>query len=362
MAAREAAISLWNSICEVCEIMYQFRNDYSFGAYPKVLEALAATNLEGNIGYGGDPYCDRAADRIRQLCGCPQAEVQFLIGGTQVNFTAIAALLRPWEGVICPATAHINGHEAGAVEATGHKLIPLPAGRDGKLTPAAVAAAVKEYDNPHLVRPGLVYISQATENGAVYTLAELEALSALCRENSLFLFVDGARLGAALTACGCDMSLADLARLTDAFTIGGTKNGALMGGALVIPDPALGRDFFRIKKQRGGVLAKGWLLGVQFEALLSGTLYFDLAAHANRMAGLLQQGLADLGLELYVPSATNQIFVSVEDSLLPALEKLAAWEVWCKEDQTHTVVRFVTCFQTSEEDVTGFLQELARLL
>ena len=341
---------------------YLFRNDYSFGAHPRVLEALAATNLEGNIGYGSDAYCDRAAALIRDLCRCPRAEVQFLIGGTQVNFTAIAAFLRPWEGVVCASTAHINGHEGGAVEATGHKLIQVPVGRDGKLTPEAVTAALRPYEDPHMVRPGLVYISQATENGAVYTLAELEALSRLCRERGLLLYVDGARLGAALTAAGCDMSLADLARLTDAFTIGGTKNGALMGEALVISTPALGRDFFRIQKQRGGVLAKGWLLGVQFEALLSGNLYFNIAAHANRMAGLLQQGLADLGLELYVPSATNQIFVTVEDSLLPALEKLAAWEAWCKEGEHRTVVRFVTCFQTSAEDVTGFLQELAKLL
>ena len=341
---------------------YLFRNDYSFGAHPRVLEALAATNLEGNIGYGDDAYCDRAKALIRDLCRCPQAEVQFLIGGTQVNFTAIAAFLRPWEGVICAATAHVNGHEGGAVEATGHKLINIPVGRDGKLPPEAVAAAVKEYESPHVVRPGLVYISQATENGAVYTLAELEALSAVCRAHDLLLYVDGARLGAALTASDCDMSLTDLARLTDAFTIGGTKNGALMGEALVISNPALGKDFFRIKKQRGGVLAKGWLLGVQFEALLSENLYFDMAAHANRMAGLLQQGFVDLGLELYVPSTTNQIFVTVEDSLLPALEKLAAWEVWCKEEEHRTVVRFVTCFQTSEEDVTGFLRELAKLL
>ena len=340
---------------------YLFRNDYSFGAHPKVLEALAATNLEGNPGYGDDPYCARAAGLIRRLCAS-NAQVEFLTGGTQVNFTAIAAFLRPWEGVICAASGHINGHEAGAVEATGHKLICLPAGWDGKLTPAAVAAAVKEYESPHVVRPGLAYISQATEKGAVYTKAELEALSDTCMEHQLLLYVDGARLGCALASEICDVTLSDLARLTDAFTIGGTKNGALMGEALVINNPALGKNFFRLKKQRGGVLAKGWLLGVQFEALLSGGLYFDLAAHANRMAGILQQGLVDLGLELYVRSATNQVFVSLDDALLPALEKLAAWEVWCKEEERRTVVRFVTCFQTSEEEVRGFLQELARLL
>ena len=342
--------------------MYWFLNDYSRGAHPKVLAALAAANDSSFPGYGEDEHSARAAQLIRDLCACPQADVQFLVGGTQTNAIAIHAFLRPWEGVIAPASGHINGHECGAVEALGHKILSVPTGPDGKLLPQQILPIVEEHRFPHLVLPRLVYISNATESGAVYTRGELEALSACCREHGLLLYVDGARLGCALAAPEGGLTLADLARLTDAFTIGGTKNGALMGEALVIPDPALGRDFFRIKKQRGGVLAKGWLLGVQFEALLSGTLYFDLAAHANRMAGLLQQGLADLGLELYVPSATNQIFVSVEDSLLPALEKLAAWEVWCKEDETHTVVRFVTCFHTSEEDINGFLGELAKLL
>lgn len=341
--------------------MYQFRNDYTYGAHPKVLEAISATSLEGNIGYGSDDYCDRATKLIQTLCQSESA-VEFHIGGTQVNFLAIAAFLRPWEGVICPATAHINGHESGAVEATGHKLIQVPVARDGKLLPEDVRRTVAAFVDPHLVLPRLVYISQATENGAVYTLAELEALSEVCRELDLLLFVDGARLGCALSAVDCDITLPDLARLTDAFTIGGTKNGAMMGEALVINNLPLSKDYFRIKKQRGGVLAKGWLLGVQFETLLTDNLYFDMATHANQMATMLQNGLKELGLELYVETTTNQVFVSVDDALLPELEKLTSWEVWCKEEDTRTVVRFVTCFHTTEGDVTGFLGDLKKVL
>ena len=247
---------------------YLFRNDYSFGAHPKVLSALAETNLEGNIGYGDDAYCDRAKSLIRDLCQCPQAEVQFLIGGTQTNFTAIAAFLRPWEGVICADSAHINGHEVGAVEATGHKLLQIQTGPDGKITPEQIAPILERHKDVHLVKPRLVEIADATESGMVYTKAELTALSEYCRANDLLLFLDGARLGCALTSSKNDLTLPDLARLTDAFYIGGTKNGALMGEALVITNPALQPDFFRIKKQLGAVLAKGWLLGVQFEALL----------------------------------------------------------------------------------------------
>ena len=343
--------------------MYNFRNDYSQGAHPRVLEALAATNLEGNPGYGDDPYCARAAALIKGLCNAPQADVQFLIGGTQTNFTAICAFLRPWEGVICAVTGHVNDHEGGAVESTGHKLICMPTQRDGKLTPALVRQAVKDFENPHVVHPGLVYISDATENGAVYTLAELEALSAVCKENGLLLFLDGARLGAAIVSTASDLTLADLARLTDAFYIGGTKNGALMGEALVIVNPALQEGFFRIKKQRGAVLAKGWLLGVQFEELFRNGLYFDMARHANAMAARLQDGFRALGLPLYVNSTTNQVFPVVYDELKEKLSKIAIFEDWCPSGKPGTsVIRFVTNFSTAQEDVDGLLAELKKLL
>ncbi|MEG2118714.1 MAG: beta-eliminating lyase-related protein [Pseudoflavonifractor sp.] len=323
--------------------MYSFRNDYSEGAHPAVLKALLATNLEGNIGYGGDAYCARAAELIRSLCKAPEADVQFLIGGTQTNFVAIAAFLRPWEGVICAETGHVNGHEAGAVEATGHKLFQVPVAADGKLSPAHLAPIVEAGENPHTVLPRLVYISDATECGAIYTKAELISLSAYCKANDLYLFLDGARLGVALAAEGNDLTLPDLAELTDAFYIGGTKNGALMGEALVICNPALQPDFFRFKKQQGGVLAKGWLLGVQFEALL-------------------QDGLRALGLRLMPPSPTNQVFVLVPDGLLPKLDQLCAYEIWTRRDDGHAVIRLVTSFATRQETVDGFLQDLEAVL
>lgn len=343
--------------------MYNFRNDYSQGAHPRVLEALAATNLEGNIGYGEDPHCARAAQLIRDLCQAPQADVQFLIGGTQTNFVAICAFLRPWEGVICADTGHINGHESGAVEATGHKLITVPGGLEGKLTPAGIRQAVQALDNPHVVNPGLVYITDATENGTLYTLAELEAISACCRELGLLLFLDGARLGCALASPANDVTLPDLARLTDAFYIGGTKNGALMGEALVLCNPALQPHFFTLKKQRGGVLAKGWLLGVQFEELFRDGLYFDMASHANEMAARLQDGLRALGIPLYVESSTNQIFPVVSGALRERLRGLVQFEDWCPgEGADEHVIRFVTSFATSEQEVQGFLRDLVGLL
>lgn len=341
---------------------YLFRNDYSFGAHPKVLTALAASSMEGNIGYGEDGYCQRAASLIRDLCHCPQAEVQFFIGGTQTNFTAIAAFLRPWEGIITADASHINGHEAGAVEATGHKILPIHTGPDGKLTPEQIAPILERHRDVHLVKPRMVEIANATESGMVYTKAELTALSVFCRANDLLLFLDGARLGCALASTASDLALPDLAALTDAFYLGGTKNGALMGEALVITNPALQPDFFRIKKQLGGVLAKGWLLGVQFEALLQDGLYFQMARHANSMSARLQSGLKALGWELMVDSPTNQVFPIIPDSLKPQLDKLCIYEDWSPGQTPGTsVIRFVTCFATTPEDVEGFLSAVSEL-
>lgn len=340
--------------------MLQFRNDYSVGAHPKVLEAVAASNLEGNIGYGADGYCERCAQLIRTLCRAPEARVEFLIGGTQTNFTAIAAFLRPWEGVICAQSGHINGHEGGAVEATGHKLFQVPTGPEGKVTVAAIEPVMEACQDTHMVKPGLVYVSDATETGGVYTLAELEALSAYCRANGLLLFLDGARLGAALTAEGNDVTLPDLARLCDAFYIGGTKNGALMGEALVIVTPALQTEFFRVKKQRGAVLAKGWLLGVQFQALLEDGLYWELAAQANSVAGLLQRGLMDKGYAMANVTATNQIFPIVPAKLLTTLDEVCTYEVWSKNPDGTVTVRFVTSFASTAADAEGLLAALPK--
>lgn len=342
--------------------MLMFRNDYSYGAHPRVLEAVCATNLEGNIGYGGDKYSDRAKELIRTLCGCPEAAVEFLVGGTQTNVTACAFLLKPWEAAISPVTGHLNGHEVGAFEATGHKILTVEAPADGKLRPELLPPLLERHRDVHLTKPALVYISNATENGAVYTKAELTALYDFCHANGLLLFVDGARLGAALTSAANDLTLAEFARLTDAFYLGGTKNGALFGEALVIRDPALAEDFFRMKKRMGAVMEKGWLQGAQFLALLEDGLYFDMARHANEMAQKLQDGLKALGIPLMVDSPTNQVFPIVENALRPRLEPLCAFEDWEPWDDTHTVIRFVTCFKTEESDVDGLLAALKKLV
>lgn len=342
--------------------MLLFRNDYSFGAHPKVLDAVVATNLEGNIGYGDDIYSDRAKALIRELCQCPDAMVEFLIGGTSTNVTACAFLLKPWEAAICPDSGHLNGHEVGAFEATGHKILPVPVGDDGKLTPAMIAPLLEWHKDPHLTKPGLVYISNATENGTVYTKAELTALYDFCHANGLLLFCDGARLGAALTSDANDLTLPEFAHLVDAFYIGGTKNGTLFGEALVITRPELATDFFRMKKRMGAVMEKGWLQGVMFETILTDNLYFDMARHANVLAGKLQEGIKALGLPLMTESATNQVFPIVENDLRPKLEKVCAFEDWCPYDDTHTVIRFVTCFHTTQEDVDQLLIELKKLL
>lgn len=338
--------------------MYQFRNDYSVGCHPVVLEALANVNTEHVPGYGTDRYCRECADLIRDLCSSPGADVQFMVGGTQTNFTAIAAFLRPWESVISPASGHINGHESGAVEATGHKILAVHTMANGKLSPSLILPVLEECKDEHLTKPRLVYISDATETGSIYTKAELTELSLFCRQHDLLLFLDGARLGCALASPANDLTLPDIAKLTDAFYIGGTKNGAMFGEALVITNQALKNDFFRVKKQRGAVLAKGWLLGLQFKALLNDDLYFKIAKHAVEVAQYLQGGLKNLGIPMMIDSPTNQLFPIVPNTLLPQLDKLCTYEVWGKADENHTVVRFVTSFATPLSAVEGFLKAL----
>lgn len=341
--------------------MYQFRNDYSVGCHPVVLEALATANTEHIVGYGADQYCKESADMIRSLCRTPKATVEFIAGGTQTNLTAVAAFLRPWESVISPASGHINGHEAGAVEATGHKILTVSTMSNGKLTPAMLQPTLDECKDEHLTKPHMVYISNATETGSVYTKAELTELSAFCKKNDLLLFMDGARLGCALTSQANDLTLPDIAELTDAFYIGGTKNGAMFGEALVIVNPALQKDFFRVKKQCGAVLAKGWLLGLQFKALFKDGLYFKIAKHAVDVAQYLQGGLKNLGIPMMIDSPTNQIFPIVPNSLLPRLDKLCSYEVWCKADDEHTVIRLVTSFATPLDSAEGFLKTIREI-
>ena len=338
--------------------MYRFTNDYSEAAHPDVLAALTATNLEGNFGYGLDGHCERAAACIRELCAAPDADVHFLAGGTQTNLTAVAAFLRPHEAVIAASTGHVCVHETGAIEATGHKCIAV-ACENGKLTPDDVRNVCTAHPDEHMVKPRLVYVSNTTEIGTVYTKEELAGLRAVCGELGLYLYLDGARLGSAIAAGGPDF--AELARLCDAFYIGGTKNGALFGEALVILNDALKPDFRWILKQHGGMLAKGWLLGVQFDALLRGGLYLDLARHANEQAQRLRSGIGMLGYAFACDSPSNQQFPILPDAVLEQLEGDFHWEVIGHPAPGMTEIRLVTSWATSPAAVSAFLRRLREL-
>ena len=337
--------------------MYRFTNDYSEAAHPAILQAIAETSCEGNFGYGCDEHTARAAALVREVCAAPDALVQFLVGGTQTNLLAAAAFLRPHEAIIAAQSGHVCVHETGAIEATGHKCVAMPA-EDGRLTPAAIRAAVEQHPDEHMVKPRMVYISNTTEVGTVYTTAQLEEIRAVCDELDLLLYLDGARLGSAL-ALGCT-TFADLARLCDAFSIGGTKNGALFGEAMVIVNPALQKDFRYIVKQRGALLAKGWLLGVQYEKLMENgaALYLEMAAHANEMAAALREGLAAHGYRFAPESPSNQQFPVLPDALLDKLEGRFHWEVMGRADDAHTVIRLVTSWATRPEAVQAFVAAL----
>ena len=345
--------------------MIRFESDYLEGALPEVMRALNETNYVQTPGYGEDEYCAAAAAKIREKCAAPGSAVHFLIGGTQVNFTFIAAALRPHQAAIAAASGHIAVHESGSVEATGHKVIALPCGVDGKISAAQVRECVEAHwadsTHEHQPQPKLVYISQPTENGTIYSLAELEALSAVCREKGLIFFVDGARLGTALVCPGADASLADLARLADAFYIGGTKLGALFGEALVITNPALNRDFRYIEKQRGGMLAKGRLLGVQFGALMTDGLYERTARREVELAWRLRRAFEEKGWPLYCDSPTNQQFPIVPDAALEKLAEKYTFSDWARIDETHRAVRFCTSWATKEEDVSALIKDIRAL-
>jgi len=335
--------------------MFHFTNDYSVLCHPRILEELRRVNLEFNPGYGGDGHCAAAAAEIREQAGCPGAAVHFLCGGTQTNLTAIAAFLRPHQCVLAAGSGHINVHETGAIEAAGHKVVTRPAPL-GKLTVALISQMLDEHTDEHMVKPGLVYLSQSTELGAVYSLKELEDISRLCRERGLTLYVDGARLSCALAAC--DVTLPDLARLCDAFYLGGTKNGALLGEALVIVNPELQTDFRYILKQRGGMLAKGWLVGIQFEQLLRDGLYWELGRQANRTAQLLCRGLEERGIPMLHPSPTNQIFPILTPKQWERFGQVCTFENWGKREDGGRVVRLVTSWCTRQEEIEGFLREV----
>lgn len=344
--------------------MIYFHNDYSEGCHEKVLQALIQTNMEQTTGYGEDEYCASAADQIRKLCGREDLAVHFLVGGTQANLTVIDAALRPHQATLGAASAHINVHETGAVEATGHKVLSVSSA-DGKITAQQVRTVVDAHrasgSFEHEAQPKLVYISNPTELGTLYSLAELEALSAVCKEKGLYLFLDGARLGYGLAAKGYDVTLSDIARLCDVFYIGGTKVGALFGEAVVIGNPAIAEDFRYLIKQHGGMLAKGRLLGIQFGALMEYGLYFRIAEHAVQMADRIRHTFDELHVPYLIPGVTNQIFPILSDDFLAELGKNFMFTEQERVDATHRAVRFCTSWATKEENVDALCAELKRI-
>lgn len=341
--------------------MIRFECDYSEGAHPRILERLTATNMEQTAGYGEDPHCEAARSYIRKLCRMPDADVHFLTGGTQANLTVIAAALRPHQGVIAAENGHINVHETGAVEAAGHKIIAVP-GTGGKVTAGTVRAVYeshwKDPTREHTVQPAMVYISNPSEIGTVYTHAELEEISKICRKCGLPLFMDGARLGYGLVCELCDYSLADIAALCDLFYIGGTKVGALFGEAVVITNDALKKDFRYIMKQRGGMLAKGRLLGIQFETLFEDGLYFEISKHAVALAMKLRAACAAKGYPFLVDSRTNQQFPILPNGLIEKLGEKYSFALWQPTDAAHTAVRFCTSWATKEEQIDELIAAL----
>ena len=344
--------------------MQYFHNDYNEACHPVVLQKLKDNMGKQMGGYGEDTSCEYAASLIRKACGDDALAVHFLVGGTQTNLTVIAAALRPHQAALGAQTAHINVHETGAIEATGHKVIGLPTS-DGKITSEQIRNAIHihyaDSAHEHIPQPKLVYISNPTELGTIYTLAELEAISAVCKECNLYLFVDGARLGYGLAARGNDVTLADLARLTDVFYIGGTKVGALFGEAVVISNPTLAEDFRYIMKQHGAMLAKGWLLGLQYEALMEDDLYMRISAHADAMADKIRATLSELQYPLLVEGTTNQIFPILPDDLLERLQMNFTFTEQERVDASHRAVRFCTSWATAPDAVDALCDELRKL-
>ena len=343
--------------------MIRFECDYAEGCHPSILTALSASNEEQTVGYGLDPHCERARAMIREACAAPEADVHFLVGGTQTNTTVIAAALRPYQGALCSAPGHINCHETGAIESTGHKVLPLPSD-DGKITADQIAAAHDAHWNDstheHIVQPGLVYLSHPTENGVTYTKDELTAISEVCRARGLTLFLDGARLAYGLAAQS-DVTLPDLARLCDVFYIGGTKVGALFGEAVVITKPELKRDFRYFIKQRGGMLAKGRLLGIQYECLMADGLYEALGRHGVEQAMRVRAACEEKGFAMRYDSRTNQQFPIFPDDGLKKLEEKYAFSFWEKTDDTHTAVRVCTSWCTKPEHVDALIADIRAL-
>ena len=340
---------------------YSFKNDYSEGAHPRILDALIKYNLTQQNGYGLDEYSLNAAKFIRDKCAAPNASVHFVSGGTQANLTVISAFLRPHESVVSALTGHIFTNESGAIEATGHKIHGVETA-DGKLRPQDVQNILDAHQNvPHQLKQRLVYISNSTEIGTIYSKKELQELYEFCQNKNLILFMDGARLGHALTAETSDMSLADIAKYTDAFYLGGTKNGALIGEAIIINNPALQDEFGFHLKQKGALLAKGRLLGIQFEELMRDNLYFELADHANRQAMKIKEAFEEIGCDFLAETFTNQIFPVLSAKQIDQLSEKYDFYIWKKIDSERSAIRLITSWSTTDETVAGFINEVKEL-
>lgn len=340
--------------------MLYFNCDYMEGAHPAILKRLMETNMEQTPGYGSDPYCESAKEKIRKACHCPQAEVFFMVGGTQTNAAVIKSLLSPVEGVIAAESGHINVHEAGAIESSGHKVLTLPQ-ENGRIKADVLEQYMKAFEqdenNAHMVQPGLVYISHPTECGTLYTKQELKELKKVCSAHGLPLFLDGARLGYGLAADGTDVTLETVAEYCDAFYIGGTKVGALLGEAVVFPQKAP-KGFFSLMKQQGAVLAKGRLLGIQFDTLFTDGLYYEISKHAVDLAMELKHILTEAGKPLFFDSPTNQQFVVLDGACRNALKGKVSYDVWQEMEDGAAAVRFATSWATRQED----LERLKRIL
>lgn len=345
--------------------MIRFNCDYTEGCHPAILEKLTETNMEQTIGYGVDEHCKRAAEQIKKACGADHADVHFLVGGTQTNVTVISAALKHYQGVITAATGHINVHETGALEACGHKCLTIE-NADGKLTAEQISAYVDGHfadgSAEHTVQPKMVYISNPTELGTIYKKAELEEIYRVCKERGIYLFMDGARLGYGLMCRENDLTLEDIAANTDVFYIGGTKVGALFGETVVITNEELKTDFRYNIKQHGGMLAKGRLLGIQFETLFEENRYFEIAAHAARLAERIKDELTAMNVSFLLDSPTNQQFPILPDSVLEQLNAKYAFEFQGKADETHSIVRICTSWATKEENVDLLLEDIKKLL
>ena len=341
--------------------MLYFENDYSEGAHPKVLEALIKTNYESLSGYGSDEYCERAKEKIKKVCGCDDAQVYFLVGGTQTNQIVIDTMLQPYEGVVAAATGHVNVHEAGAIEFTGHKVLTVPE-HDGKMHAEELKNFIETFYNDaaheHMVFPGMVYISHPTEYGTLYTKEELIKISDVCKQFEIPLFLDGARLGYGVMAKDTDIDIKTIAKYCDVFYIGGTKVGALCGEAVVFTKNNMPKHFTTRVKQHGALLAKGRLLGIQFDTLFTDNLYFEIAKNAIDTAEVLKKGLADKGYKFYLDSPTNQQFIVLENDKLERLAKDVRYSFWEKYDDTHTVIRFATSWATKMGDVEALIDLL----